>query len=171
MRNRGYAMPMVIAATLIVSITAAIVMNLTFQRYRMSALRSSRAQAIAAGEAGLQFIYARLQGGFEGQVRQHLAGNNPDLDPDASGTQSGTDDGEYVMAPLPNPPYPLNFLKPPGSPVGGFTVDVTDDSLRIGKKLILIVVDPVNAADDPLSSGTKLKIRTFTEYGSVAEGF
>ncbi len=148
--DRGFAMPMVIAMTVIVSLTAAIVMNLTFQRYRMSALRSSRGQAIAAGEAGLQYAYWKLQRepGFIDKVRDHLT----------EATQM----------------YVISTRRVGKTTTQGFTVDEEDASLGVGEKDVVVVIDlkpSVPPPSPPIPRGHPLRIRVFTDYGTVEEGF
>ena len=58
--DTGAAMVIAITASLLVSLTAATVLGLTFQRFRLSKFRSERQKALYAAEAGLQYAFARL---------------------------------------------------------------------------------------------------------------
>ena len=59
--ERGIAMVTAMAAAVIISILAVVVLNMTFRRFELSAFRTDRAVAGAAAEAGLKYAFARLQ--------------------------------------------------------------------------------------------------------------
>lgn len=69
--ERGIALPTAIAAAVVVSILAAVVLNLTFRRFELSVSRTSRAEASLAAETGLQYAFERLRSDptFETNVR------------------------------------------------------------------------------------------------------
>ena len=59
--ERGLALVTAIAAAVVISITAAVVLNLTFQRFELSVFRTDHAVAVASSEAGLQYVFARME--------------------------------------------------------------------------------------------------------------
>lgn len=62
-RQRGNALAMVLIVGVLVTLTAAITLNVTGYRWRASALDMQRLQAFAAAEAGMQEVIARLTTG------------------------------------------------------------------------------------------------------------
>ena len=60
MNQKGVAMVTAIVLALVVSVTAALVLNLTFRRFELSAFRTDRAVAGGTAEAGFQYTFARL---------------------------------------------------------------------------------------------------------------
>ena len=58
--EKGIAMVTAIGLALIVSIMAAVVLNMTFRRFELSALRTRHAVAMMGSEAGFQYAFARL---------------------------------------------------------------------------------------------------------------
>lgn len=69
--EKGLALLTAVAAALVISVTAALVLSLSFKRLQLTAFRSDRAVALAAGEAGLQYSFIRLDNdpGFRAAVR------------------------------------------------------------------------------------------------------
>ena len=76
MRDRsaehGVAMVTAIAVAIVVSLTAATVLNLTWRRFELSASRSDRDVALAAAEVGLQYAFARLDVNDTNQLRDGI---------------------------------------------------------------------------------------------------
>lgn len=60
MSQRGIAMVTAIVLALAVSAIAAVVLSLTFRRFELSAFRTDHAVAAGTAEAGLQYVFARL---------------------------------------------------------------------------------------------------------------
>jgi len=58
--QEGIAMVTAIAIALIVSIMAAVVLNMTFRRFELSAARTDHAIGMVAAEAGFQYAFARM---------------------------------------------------------------------------------------------------------------
>ena len=58
--QQGLALITAMAAAVIISLTAAVVMGVTWRRMEMSALRSDHLVSQMASEAGLQYAFARL---------------------------------------------------------------------------------------------------------------
>ena len=58
--QRGMAMVTAIVLAIIVSVTAAVVLNLTFRRFELSAFRTDHSIAATSAEAGFQYAFARL---------------------------------------------------------------------------------------------------------------
>ncbi len=58
--EKGIAMVTAIGLALIVSIMAAVVLNMTFRRFELSALRTRHAVAMMGSEAGFQYAFARM---------------------------------------------------------------------------------------------------------------
>ena len=58
--EKGIAMVTAIGLALIVSIMAAVVLNMTFRRFELSALRTQHAVAMMGSEAGFQYAFARM---------------------------------------------------------------------------------------------------------------
>ncbi len=58
--QEGIAIVTALAAALVVSITAAVVLGLTWRRLELSAFRADHDVAVSASEAGLQYALARL---------------------------------------------------------------------------------------------------------------
>ncbi|MBI3333286.1 MAG: hypothetical protein HYZ93_04270 [Candidatus Omnitrophica bacterium] len=56
----GVALMVAIVAALAVSLTAVVVLNLTFRRLELSSFRSDHLSASFAAEAGIQYAFARL---------------------------------------------------------------------------------------------------------------
>lgn len=74
--QEGIAMVTAIVAALIVSITASVVLNLTFRQFELSAFRSTHTVGLQQAEAGLQYAFARLpvDPALEANVRAARAG-------------------------------------------------------------------------------------------------
>lgn len=58
--ERGSALVIAMAAAVIVSIIVAVVMNLSIRRFELSAQRTDHEVAKMSSEAGLQYVFARL---------------------------------------------------------------------------------------------------------------
>lgn len=58
--EQGMALVTAMAAALIISVLAAVVLNMTWRRFEMSAFRSDRAIAGAEAEAAMRYAFARL---------------------------------------------------------------------------------------------------------------
>jgi len=59
--NKGVALAIAITVSLMVSLLAAVVLNITFQRFNLSFFQQSRAIALYASEAGIQYADTRLK--------------------------------------------------------------------------------------------------------------
>lgn len=99
-REQGIAMVTALMAALLVSITAAVVLNMTLRRFELSAFRTDHTVATHEAEAGLQYAFARLarDGAFRTAVQNKQSGGrqayyalscnpNADVDPVTPGVQ------------------------------------------------------------------------------------
>lgn len=96
-----------ILAALIVSLTAAVVLNMTFRRFELSAFRTDHTVAGMEAEAGLQYAFARLTDpAFQAAVQlkrtalgagaigvndaraEYIVSCLADVDPNTAGTQA-----------------------------------------------------------------------------------
>lgn len=69
---------MAMAVAVILSITAAAVVNLTWRRFELSASRTDRDIALAAAETGLQYAFARLDA--DEDLRDAITARGKDAD-------------------------------------------------------------------------------------------
>lgn len=89
--EKGMALVTAMAAALILSLTAVVVLNMTSRRFELSAFRTDRAVAGLEAEVGLQYAFARLadpafqttvQAKISGGVQQfYVITSDPDLSP------------------------------------------------------------------------------------------
>ena len=61
MNNRGVALAIAVTVSLMISLLAAVVLNITFRRFNLSFFQQSRAIALYASEAGIQYVDTRLK--------------------------------------------------------------------------------------------------------------
>lgn len=59
--NKGVALAIAVTVSLMVSLLAAVVLNVTFRRFNLSFFQQSRAIALYASEAGIQYVDTRLK--------------------------------------------------------------------------------------------------------------
>ena len=59
--NKGIALAIAITVSLVISLLAVVVLNMTFRRFNLSFFQQSRAIATYASEAGIQYVDTRLK--------------------------------------------------------------------------------------------------------------
>ncbi len=59
--NKGVALAVAVTVSLMVSLLAAVVLNVTFRRFNLSFFQQSRSIAMYASEAGIQYVDTRLK--------------------------------------------------------------------------------------------------------------
>lgn len=82
MNNKGVALAVAITVSLMISLLAAVVLNITFRRFNLSFFQQSRAIALYASEAGIQYVDTRLKvdagvGGFLQRVQARSRSTTP----------------------------------------------------------------------------------------------
>lgn len=141
------------AAALILSITASVVLGLTWRRMHLSANRKDHLVAVTAADAGLQYVLARLElePAWEATIRTH------DEPADAGPA------GLYVISPVDpnqNPPPTVTILYN-GTPTA-VSIDEQVAALTVGNKEVHIGIeeDPTDAGNPP-----RLRIHSNADYG------
>lgn len=154
-----------ILAALIVSLTAAVVLNMTFRRFELSAFRTDHAVAGLEAEAGLQFAFARLPDpAFQAAVQlkrtalgagaigvndaraEYIVSCLADLDPNTAGVQA--------------PDEQVTAIHMGGARPAGTTVDGT------GGKHVTVRIRFFTNADAAPIAARPYRVRASANYGT-----
>jgi len=95
--QRGIALVTAIVAALVISLSAAVILNMTFRRFELSSQRRDRGISLAGIEGATRYIFQRcdLDAVFEARVRQAIIDYR-----DGVGVAAGHNSGCYVLSPL-----------------------------------------------------------------------
>lgn len=170
-------MVMAIVLALVVSVTTALVLNMTFRRFDLSAFRTDHSVAAATSEAGLQYAFARMDkdltstipafpgvSGFRNRVqaKRNNLGAGPIADNTAAAEYVVTSDASVAADEL-----------VPALQMGG-KVDITPGSPTfgqyVGRKNVTLRIRFFNTAapfnDVPPIANRPYKVRSFSNFGT-----
>ena len=159
--SQGVALAMAVVGALLVSIMAALVLNMTYRSFYLSAFQTDHTASFYASEVGAQYVIRRIQvdrvyadpnfpgvQGFENVIR--AAGASP---------------------PGPNRAYVITSLRAPQNPVidgVAVTPDLRTDDLAVGKlgppatrRDVTVWIRFTNGNNPPY------QIRAFSDYGNL----
>ena len=146
--ERGIAMVTAIAMALIVSIMAAVVLNLTFRRFEMSAFRTQHAVGMAGSEAGFQYAFARLD--RDQPFRTVVQGKAP---------------GWYVVTCHPTASLDAQLVAQMGVPAAP---DAVVPALHMGNKHVVVKIRYSRPGVDPPPrfAGRPYEVRAGSTFGT-----
>ena len=170
-----------IVLALVVSVTAALVLNMTFRRFELSAFRTDRAVAGGTSEAGFQYVFARLarDNAFRTAVETKRlalgAGAQPANNAAAEYVISCHDDPAAAEDVVLDPDGAGN-QQPPALHMGGVLDATSPGGLRGGKHVRLRIrfftaadialLPPAQAA---ILTSRPYRVRSFSWFGTGAE--
>ena len=148
-----------IGLALIVSILAAVVLNMTFRRFELSALRTQHAVAMMGSEAGFQYAFGRLDRStpFRTTVQNKTVN---------AGTPTW-----YVVAchPIGATGTPNTLQNDAPELVTQMQLATTDEvvpALHVGNKHVVVKIKYYRPADNPRFAERPYEVRSGSAYAS-----
>ncbi len=145
-----------IVLALIVSVTAAVVLSLTFRRFELSAFRTDHAVAAGTAEAGFQYTFARLD--QDAVFRTAVQNKRTTLGPAARpGDRSASDfAAEYVLTCDASVPAAQRDELVPALHMGA----------AVAGKHVTLRIRFFTAADSPPFAARPYRVRSFSNFGT-----
>ena len=161
--KRGAALVMAIVAAIVVSLTAVVVMNLTFQRFHLSHFRSDRVATLGASEAGLRYAFKRLE---VNDTNRLVNQNGNPYGPSRPFKQ-------HVIDRYPNPLVVSSLTDTDPVANGVQAPDHWEPNLQMGTKHVTVRIlwrppstaTPPYLLEDPEDNPFRVRINAFADYG------
>ncbi|MCM8794622.1 MAG: hypothetical protein NC819_02320 [Candidatus Omnitrophica bacterium] len=168
--EKGIALMVAVTSALVALVLTVAVLNLSTNRFAVSFLSSDHAGALQATEAGIRYVFSRLevdttyQHNFSGCVSSPITGGLAQV------VRHAQTHGTTHSSPFNRTYFVITSLRSPTNPTidgAAVTPDIRTDNLfmgnpstRVGREVTVWIASGLNGAGNP-----EFRVRAFSDYG------